>query len=232
MPSSALTRFLKQGLARGMCPLCRVAHKVDREYIWYFFDEYSDQAWALDEVRRARGFCAEHAAMLRRVEVDGLSSTLGISTVYEDTLERLAADLEVLNAKGTLDREPCPACAYRDEELGKNARHLLDEVAESERSRERFDASPGLCIPHFGLVWRVARPDERNLILDVQRRAVGGLLAELREHLRKQEAEHAREPKGAEQDAWLRALWLTAGWPGDPAEDLSRTVSLGDAAPR
>jgi hypothetical protein len=32
MPSSALTRFLKQRLARGMCPLCRVTHKLDREF--------------------------------------------------------------------------------------------------------------------------------------------------------------------------------------------------------
>jgi hypothetical protein len=39
--NSALTRWLKQGLTRGMCPLCRVAHKADREYLWHFFEEYS-----------------------------------------------------------------------------------------------------------------------------------------------------------------------------------------------
>jgi hypothetical protein len=226
MPSSALTRFLKQGLARGMCPLCRVAHKVDREYIWFFFDEYSDQQSALDQVAAARGFCAQHAEALRRVEVDGLGSTLGIATVYEDALAALAADLDRLDPAGELTRAACPACAYRDEELAKNARYLLDEVAESERSRQRFAASPGLCVPHFQLVWAEASPAEREEVLEVERRALAELLGELREHLRKQHAEHAHEPKGAEHDAWLRALYLTAGWPADASEDLAKAVRV------
>jgi hypothetical protein len=79
MPHSALTRWLKQGLARGMCPLCRAAHKLDREYMWHFFDERSSNEDALDEVAASRGICAAHAEQLRRIEVDGLGSTIAIS---------------------------------------------------------------------------------------------------------------------------------------------------------
>jgi hypothetical protein len=35
--------------------LCRAAHKLDREYLWHFFDEPSSGEAAVDEVSAARG---------------------------------------------------------------------------------------------------------------------------------------------------------------------------------
>src|SRR5512133_3254828 len=96
-PNSALTRFLKQGLKRGVCPLCRVAYKMDGEYMWAFFDDYSSDDKTLDRLREARGFCAEHAERLRRLEVEGLHSNLGISNVYLDTLQGLEEALQALD---------------------------------------------------------------------------------------------------------------------------------------
>lgn len=84
-PNSALTRFIKQGLKRGVCPLCRVAYKTDGEYMWALFDDYSSDDKTLDRLHEARGFCAEHAERLRRLEVEGLHSDLGISNVYLGT---------------------------------------------------------------------------------------------------------------------------------------------------
>lgn len=226
MPSSALTRFLKQGLARGICPLCRVAHKLDREWTWAFFDVYSGEDWALDALRRSRGFCADHAEQLRRVEVDGIKSTLVVSGVYLDTLEGVAAQFEALG-RG-VDQQPaapCPGCANRDEGVEKNAGYLLAELDESERSRERFAASPGLCFPHFDLVWARAGREQRELLLEVQRRSVDSLVEGLREHIRKQGHEAKGEPKGHEQDSWLRAIWLTGGWPADDSESLATAVA-------
>ena len=73
-PSSAVTSWLRQGLANGICPLCRVAHKADREYIWHFYDERSNDMGAVEEVRRAFGFCAEHIEMLRRIDVEDMKT--------------------------------------------------------------------------------------------------------------------------------------------------------------
>ena len=42
--------MLNQGLRAPTCPLCHVAHKLDREYIWHFFDGYSDSGEAMDEL--------------------------------------------------------------------------------------------------------------------------------------------------------------------------------------
>lgn len=222
MPASALTRFIKQGLKRGMCPLCRVAEKLDREYVWYFFDEYSDDAAVVDQVRRARGFCADHADQLRRIEVDALKSTLVISTVYEEVIGGWSADLAGLSVDDELSRESCPACANRSNGVAKNARYLLDEIAESPDSRARFSGSVGLCVRHFEIVWCGARRDERALLQEVQQAAVTRLAEDLREHIRKQGDEAKYEPKGAESDAWERALWLTGGWPPESGNAVRR----------
>lgn len=215
MISSALTRWLKQGLARGECPLCRVAHKAEREFLWYFFDEYSSHADSLDELRASHGCCAPHADGLRRIEVDGLKSTLGISQTYEGTLTGLLEQLETLAPGQSLSSAPCPACARRDDEVQRNARHLISLLRDDERSAERFNSSPGLCVEHFALASAAAAGDDHvaQLLLDVQRLAVRDLRDELTEHVRKQGVEARHEPAGAEADAWQRALWLTAGWP-------------------
>jgi hypothetical protein len=216
MTSGALTRWLKQGLARGECPLCRVARKAENEYLWYFFDEYSTQAAALDELRAAHGFCARHADGLRRIEVENLKSTLGISETYEDTLTGLVEELDGLTKGRAPRRGICPACAYRDDEVAKNVGYLIAILGEEQRSRDRFADSPGLCMPHFLAVWDADPPeDERRLVLDVQRRAATELRDQLAEHIRKQGAEARDETPGPEADAWQRALWFTAGWPGD-----------------
>ena len=230
MPHSALTRWLKQGLAR-VCPLCRAAHKLDREYMWNFFDERTSDEDALDQVGAARGFCANHAEQLRRIEVDGLKSTIAISDVYAHTLRALAADLAAVDEGHGLAATACPACANRDRGVAQNARYLLDELAENAGFRERFRASPGLCVAHFQLAWDTSRTsEERALLRDTELDAVRALLGEVNEHLRKQRAEHRNEPSGTEADSWQRALWLTGGWPA-PAASAGVPESAGEDQP-
>ena len=213
-PPSVVTSWLRQGLRAGICPLCRVAHKADREFIWHFFDEGSDQGEAIDAVRRSCGFCSEHIEMLRRIELDGMHSSLAISTMFADVFSGVVTDLDALRVQGTFTRRPCPACANRDERLRANAQYLLDDLATSPGHREVFGQSPGLCFPHFELVWQEADTGEdRERILAVQQAACHRLLQDLREHVRKQDDRHRHEPKGPERDSWRRAIYLTAGWP-------------------
>lgn len=212
-PASVLTRWLRQGLEAGMCPLCRVAHKADREYIWHFFDEGDRRGESIDQLRESCGFCAEHIEMLRRIEVDGMKSTLGVSTMFARLFAGIVEDLEALNAQRSFRRAVCPACASRTCQLQKNAAYLLDELATSPGRRADFENSQGLCFAHFELVWEAAQTsEERALLLQVQRRAARALLADLREHVRKHDHKYAHEPKGAEQDSWQRAIFMTAGW--------------------
>ena len=213
-PSGAVTAWLRQGLRAGMCPLCRVAHKADREYIWHFFDEGADQRDSIDTVRRACGFCAEHIEMLRRIEVDGMNSTLSLSTLFADSLAGIVEDLDALTPQTRFHRAPCPACASRQRALDANAHYLLDELATSPGHRQTFEESSGLCFAHFKLVRSIAEtPDDRRLILDVQRAAARSLLDDLCEHVRKHDQRYRHEPTGPERDSWRRAILMTAGWP-------------------
>ena len=213
-PAGVLTTWLRQGLRSGMCPLCRVAHKADREYIWQFYDERSNDMSVIEQVRRACGFCDEHTEMLRRLDVEDMNSTLSISTMFADAFGGIVEDLEALTPVGHFHREPCPACANRDRYVVANADYLLAELATDPSARETFEASPGLCFAHFELVWDAARDDsERGFLRDVQRDGARRLLAELQEHVRKQDNKFRHEPKGAEIDSWQRAIFMTSGWP-------------------
>jgi hypothetical protein len=217
VPNSALTRWLKQGLARGMCPLCRVSHKADREFLWHFFEEYSGTEDGTAALRAARGFCREHGEALRALEVDGLGSTLGVSEILEEAFAGIVAELDALvpGTPSMAAAAPCPACANRERELAANARFLGELLEDDARSRERFRDSRGLCLPHFALAWESAGA-ARALLLEVQRDSARATLRDLREHIRKQGAEARDEPSGREADSWQRALWLTGGWPAPP----------------
>ena len=219
--STALTRWLRQGLALGVCPLCRVAHKLDREFIWYFSDEYSAHGEVIDALSDAGGFCSEHAEQLRRLEVDGLRSTLGITLTYLDTLERVASELDSLRASERFGRAQCPACAHRAEGVRKNATYLLADIDESERTRARFLSSPGMCLPHFEQVWAIADGAQRELLLDVQRRALSEVVGALRKDVERQGSEQCR--------AWARAIALTAGWPAPDRSARVPTAQDGEA---
>lgn len=194
--------------------------------MWYFFDEYSSQDEALDQLRAAHGFCAQHADMLRRIEVVNLRSTLGISETYEDTLIGLTEELDALRPGRSLRAGRCPACGTRDRDVDRNVNYLLQLLAEDSRTRERFTDSPGLCVPHFELAWPRAHDSEiARLLLYVQRQCVAALRDQLTEHIRKQGAEAKGEPEGREADAWQRALGLTTGWPAEePATGGAQAV--------
>lgn len=220
-PSSAVTGWLRQGLRNGICPLCRVAHKSDRQCIWHFYDERSNDMTAIEDVRRAYGFCGEHIEMLRRIDVEEMKTTLSISVLFTDTFTGIVEQLEALTPDSPFEPGQCPACASRDEDLHRNATYLLDMIATNPGYRERFEASPGLCFPHLRLVWNLARTrGDRELLLSVQRESTRALLHELREHVRKHDDKYRHEPKGTERDSWLRAIFLSSGWP-PPAESAA-----------
>jgi hypothetical protein len=221
-PAAVLTAWLRQGLRNGICPLCRVAHKADREYNWQFFDGGADQGDAIDAVSKAYGFCAEHVTMLSRIDTEGMKSTLAISTMFADAFAGIVNKLESLDGRGEFARAPCPACANRDERVRAHARYLLDELATNPGLRSRFDGSPGLCFPHFEMVWHQTRTDEeRAFVGRVQREGAARLLLELSEHVRKHDHKYRHEAKGPERDAWRRVVFMTAGWPA-PSESAAQ----------
>lgn len=211
--SAALTRWLRQGLELGICPLCRVVHKADREFIWQFSEEGFGDAEAMAQLVRGHGFCSAHAEMLERIDLE-LQSMLGVSTVYAELFDDLLPELQQLTPADPIPDGACPACVSRDRAVAQNGRYLLGLLGEQDTFADRFYSSTGLCFAHFELVWRIGgSAGARTLLLEVQRQAVATIDADLREFIRKEGVEARSEPKGSEHDAWQRAIWLAAGWP-------------------
>jgi hypothetical protein len=104
---------------------------------------------------------------------------------------------------------------------GSRPQALQSDAPAAPGYREAFEVSPGLCVPHFKLTWEVAGTrGDRELLLGIQRQAARSLLHELREHVRKHDAKFRHEPKGAERDPWLRAIFLSTRW-SPPAESAA-----------
>ena len=222
-PSGTLTRWLRQGIELGICPMRRVAHKADREYVWHFSEEGFGNVDAMAALASAHGFCAEHAGMLVTID-HRVKSMLGVSTIYAELFSDITEELNALAVTDAHTGEgQCPACANRAEMLTKNARYLLASLAAPAGTiAEHYPDSCGLCFPHFELAWNTGGSDRaREILLAVQRRVSGEILADLNEFIRKEGAEAKHENKGGEQDAWQRAARLTTGW---PAPDVSPGV--------
>ncbi len=201
--------------------MCRVAHKADREYIWHFYDERSNDMGAVEEVARAFGFCAEHIEMLHRIDVEDMKTTLSISVLFADTFAGIVDRLHALSPDVAFEPAQRPACADRDEYLHRNAQYLLDLMATTPAYRSTLESSLGLCFPHFKLAWQLARTrDDRELLLSVQQDGADSLLQELRDHVRKHDDKYRHEAKGPERDSWQRAIFLTTGWPA-PAQSAA-----------
>jgi hypothetical protein len=105
--------------------------------MWHFFDEGSNQGESLDRLRAACGFCAEHVEMFRRVEMDGINSTLAMSTTFADTFEGIVEDLDTRNPDASSQRNECPACANRKEHVCKHDHEFRHEPKGAERDSWR-----------------------------------------------------------------------------------------------
>ncbi|HUA46164.1 MAG TPA: DUF6062 family protein [Solirubrobacteraceae bacterium] len=198
-----------------------MAHKADRQYIWHFYDERINDMDAIEEVRRAFGFCAGHIEMLRRIDVEDMQTTLSIGVLFADTFAGIVNQLRAPSPDAAFEPARCPACANRDEYLHRNAEYLLDMLATTRGYRSTFESSPGLCFPHFTLTRQLARTrGDRELLLSVQQRGGESLLHELREHVRKHDDKYRHEPKGPERDSRQRPIFLTTGWP-PPAQSAA-----------
>ncbi len=78
-----------------------------------------------------------------------------------------------------------------------------------------FDASSGLCLPHFRQVLHQASDTTRaDLLISIQRAIWSTLKAELEEFIAKNDYRRSSEKIGREGDSWLRAIESLAGKEG------------------
>jgi len=225
---------LRDALAQPGCAVCRLrVDAADRFLENLLWESVNDPA-RRREIRQARGFCREHAWGLVRA-----GASLGVAIVMRDVLQSVLEVLEgasfekgpSLSLRGLQETlglkrptaaaevvaqlEPpatCPACVW----VEKVESVLLDTLVRSLTGEESllaaYEASDGLCLPHFRrALARVRGEANFEALVSAQRLIWERLIGQLNESIRKSDYRFLGEDWEAEEGAWLRAITAIAG---------------------
>ncbi len=146
---------LQKACAKPGCPLCRIVGDRAWRYLDnMLFEHVSDRGFRAAH-RASGGFCPEHSRNLASFR-DGLA----VAILGRDILEERIASFK--KKKPWKPQETCPVCVERDRIeqgylsfLGESGGDTQDE----KDLRAAFNASGGLCAPHYArYVATVKRP--------------------------------------------------------------------------
>ncbi|NPV93253.1 MAG: hypothetical protein HPY50_21030 [Firmicutes bacterium] len=222
------------------CPICHIGASAATRYLRFLLHENVNSVTTRINIHKAWGFCSEHAWELKQMEEDVYKDALGYPIILEGLINsaitisnELKEQLlkEICNSsEGGLFRKkrdplkqsrenvarlrpsgPCPACKAR-EETSKTHSDFLMRYISIDEFREMYIKSEGLCLKHFALcIENAENPEDIVFLIDSQLAIWSNLSDELAEHIRKMDYRYSKEPKGPEQDAWIKAIRVTSG---------------------
>jgi hypothetical protein len=221
---------LRDAMAAQDCPVCRLAAGAADRYMDNLLYENVNDAGLRKQTRRARGFCHAHAWGLVRH-----GASLGVAIITRDVLQTLLQVLDgarfeppplisLQRALGQGDeaaahvvarlapQEECPVCRHVGEMEGIYLGALVEHLLGEEGLLPAFEASDGLCLPHFRrALIRVHTQAVFDGLVGAQRAIWERLASQLNEVIRKSDYRVEEGLEGAERDAWLRALAAISG---------------------
>jgi hypothetical protein len=224
---------LRDALTQPGCAVCRLkADSAERFLDGLLWESVNDPA-RRDEIRQSLGFCHEHSWMLARS-----GASLGVAIVLRDVLQSVveatenapfqrlpfwrrvrealwskqpATAMAQLVARLT-PQKPCGACAWAEKMEGIYLNTLVGNLLDGGGLLAVYQASEGLCLPHFRQTLAHVRSEAvSEALVSAQRAAWERLVAHLSESIRKTDHRFQHEPWGEEAGAWLRAIAALAG---------------------
>jgi hypothetical protein len=226
---------LREAMAQAGCPVCRLkTDSADQFLENLLWESVNDPAKRL-RIRRARGFCYEHAWALVQA-----GASVGVAIIARDVLQSVLKTLEdaafgavpsfslrrvqeALDSKrpsaatmelvGQLGSEaPCPACAWADEMEGVYLDTFVRSLIGKGELLDNYKASDGLCLPHFRQALALVREEAAfDALVGAQRAIWERLVGHLSESIRKSDYRHLDEAWGEEAGAWVRAVTALVG---------------------
>jgi hypothetical protein len=222
---------LLAALGQPGCALCRLLDGHANRLIDAILFEMVNDVKMRDDLNAARGLCRRHAPLLVRT-----GSALGAATMMQGVVKVLLRELDggeattgsrlrALLSGGQKDapaaeglaaalaaQASCPVCAYESTYAGHYTQTLLRHAQPGSDLLTAYEASDGLCLPHFRDVLTTAAPGPAPAPLLAAQRAIWSRLNdELEEFLRKSDYRFQKEPFGAERDSWQRAISAVSG---------------------
>jgi hypothetical protein len=204
------------------CPVCTVVAECADKYIkWFLMENYSQSSTLLN--LSEGGFCRDHAYKIAGLASHQLSVTYDF--IIKDLTDKMAKARgnppDKTPSRGKREKQrfdilkrqkPCPLCEtieFYEKYASRVAVQLLSEA----QYRDLYRKSTGLCRDHLLQVLELATPELEDFLLDEYSSRLDELSAEFQEYFRKLDYKNAAEPRGAEQDAWKRAVNLIHGKP-------------------
>ncbi|HZU06527.1 MAG TPA: hypothetical protein VFB73_11150 [Chloroflexota bacterium] len=214
---------LAAALAQPGCPLCRLgAAAVDACYAQLARPDAPPDL--VEALARAHGFCFAHGwEATHRLPPSVLARLLGPAlAACRQVAGRLAAAAALpptaraahqalRRARAALAPPArCPLCTVEAAAVTAGAQLLLAALARVDGAAA-YRASEGLCVRHARQALAAAPPEAVPLLLERLAAPLDALLTDIEQYYRKATWEFAHEPKGAEQQAWLRGIARWAG---------------------
>lgn len=222
---------LLERLSRRGCPVCGLLLHDEHRYIDSLLYEYANDPGVQRAFRRGRGLCNHHSWLLTHHHGYALNLSFLFEAALDEVIDILASDhapvpgsrLEAAlggwfgahgDARLADDLEPetpCLACASLCETEARYVATFAEYWSDA-ALQSAYQASQGLCLPHFRAVLRgIAAPHPRAQLIELQRAKWAALKDELNQFQVKSAFNYVGEPLGAEADAWRRAVASLTG---------------------
>lgn len=237
---------LLEALDAPGCPICSLLLEDGRRYLDGVMYERVTDVPTREQWRRSFGLCNLHFWQLASVP-RASAPDFGFAIIAADLLKRFEGSLPEPQArsagglaalrkaferiKAGLSRRSyaagCPACRETGAAESYHLRHLLDCLG-AEEFRGKYEASPGICLPHFALATYQSGAHEGFPILRaIQLAQARSLRGQLEEFVEAQDHRSDRRLTAEQANAWKRALEFLGGKPGAFGNQLKRPRRFG-----
>jgi hypothetical protein len=203
-----LLEALKEG-----CPICFLVKKATHKFMDDFLYESVNDPGVRENIKASCGFCNRHAWQLQEFG-DGFGQAIVYSDLMNIVLKQLKKADESLSIKELLKRiDPGVTakgiCMFCKQEKDAEERYIsvFWESFDDSEFNFHYKNSFGLCLSHLALAFKKCRNKKfaKNLI-DIEAVKFSGLIAELKEFMRKHDYRFSKEKFGKEGDSWIRTI--------------------------
>ncbi len=213
---------LLDALKEQGCPICFVVKKNAQKFMDDFLYESVNDPGLRKEIKESAGFCNRHAWQLHK-SGDGF----GLGIVYEDLMRFILKKLEEVDGssaslKGILkqldkDEQAKKSCIVCNEEKDVEGRYIsvFLENFDDPELKFAYKNSFGLCLWHLNIAIKKNKNKKlTNEFIAIEAAKLNGLIAEVKEFLRKHDYRFSKEKFGKEGDSWIRAIEKLIGKEG------------------
>jgi len=212
--TSATFQDLWQFLGESGCAVCRQEAQSDRRYFDTLLAENVTSPATEARLRASGGFCRRHlATLLARREA--MATAILYRSLLLDAQRQVAAWRAQRTRRAGPGMQParpaasCPACEA-EAAGGRRAAEVLAAGLNSGVVRERWQASQGLCWPHFLSVRPLCRAG-REVLEQIQSERLGALAADIEELISSFDYRNESGRSEQAETAWRRLAEVMAG---------------------